>query len=90
LNADPSYVAQASGLNKGNFKNNPPKSPIDASEIATFLEPEGMTPDYAYVEACISELADRKRMKYLRGAMNDVLCPYDSGAFPPPKKKNEK
>ncbi|MFX5756464.1 hypothetical protein ABTE27_21185, partial [Acinetobacter baumannii] len=57
LNPDPLYVAAASGLNPGNFKSNPPRASIDASEITSSLEPEGMTPDFAYVEACAAELA---------------------------------
>lgn len=90
LNPDPVYVGASSGLNPGNFKNNPPKSPIDSSEILSFLEPEGLTSDFTFAEAAVAELADRKRMKYLRGAIPDLLCPYDNGAFPPPLKKGEK
>jgi hypothetical protein len=90
LNPDPAYVGASSGLNKDTFKTNPPKSPIDSSEILSFLEPEGLTPDFTFAEAAVAELADRKRMKYLRGALPDLLCPYDNGAFPVPLKKGEK
>ncbi len=90
LNPDPFYVGAASGLNKGTFKGNPPKSPIDASEILGFLEPEGLTPDYTFAEAAVAELSDRKRLRYLRGFIPDLLVPYDNGAFPPPLKKGEK
>jgi hypothetical protein len=90
LNPDPLYVGAASGLNAGNFVNNPPKAPIDSSEIVSVLEPEGLALDYTFGEAAVSELADRKRMKYLKGAMAELLCPYDNGAFPIPIKKGEK
>ena len=90
LNPDPIYVGAATGLNAGNFLNNPPKSPIDSSEIVTFLEPEGLALDYTFGEAAVAELADRKRMKYLRGFIPDLLCPYNNGAFPVPLKKGEK
>jgi hypothetical protein len=90
LNPDPIYVGATSGLNKGNFTNNVPKAPIDSSEIVSFLEPEGLALDYTFGEAAVAELADRKRMKYLKGAMAELLCPYDNGAFPIPIKKGEK
>lgn len=90
LNPDPIYVGASSGLNKGNFKENKPRSSIDASEILTYLEPEGLTPDYTFAEAAVAELADRKKLKYLRGFIPDMLCPYDNGAFPVPLKKGEK
>jgi hypothetical protein len=90
LNPSPLYEGAASGLNKGNFKDNPPRSSIDSSEILSVLEPEGLTPDYTLAEASIAELADRKRMKYLRGFLTDILCPYDNGAFPKVLKKGEK
>lgn len=90
LNPDPIYVGATSGLNKGNFTNNVPKAPIDSSEIVAFLEPEGLALDYTFGEAAVAELADRKRMKYLKGAMAELLCPYDNGAFPIPIKKGEK
>ncbi len=92
LNPDFYYMAAASNMNKGNFKNNPPRSPIDASEIALYLENEGVTPDYVLMEGAISELADRKRTKNLRGTIADVICPYTNPAFPippPPKKTAE-
>jgi hypothetical protein len=84
LNPDQYYMAAAAQMNKGNFKNNPPKSPIDASEMSIFLEGEGIVPDYVFMEACIAELADRLRTKNLRGNLTDVLVPYNNGAAPPP------
>jgi hypothetical protein len=90
LNPDPIYVGASSGLNKGNFKENKPRASIDASEILSYLEPEGLTPDYTFAEAAVAELADRKKLKYLRGAIPDLLTPYDNGAFPPVLKKGEK
>jgi hypothetical protein len=89
LNPDYFYMAAASNMNKGNFKNNPPRSSIDASEIAIYLENEGVTPDYVFMEGAIAELADRKRTKNLRAVLTDVICPYTNPAFPlpPPQKK---
>jgi hypothetical protein len=90
LNPDPLYEGASSGLNPGNFVTNLPKAPIDSSEIVASLEPEGLALDYTFGEAAVAELADRKRMKYLRSAMPELLCPYDNGAFPVPIKKGEK
>jgi hypothetical protein len=90
LNPDPLYVGASSGLNAGNFVNNLPKAPIDSSEIVSVLEPEGLVLDYTFGEAAVAELADRKRTKYLKGALAELLCPYDNGAFPIPIKKGEK
>jgi hypothetical protein len=89
LNPDYFYMAAASNMNKGNFKNNPPRSSIDASEIAIYLENEGVTPDYVFMEGAIAELADRKRTKNLKAVLTDVICPYTNPAFPlpPPPKK---
>jgi hypothetical protein len=89
LNPDYFYMAAVSNMNKGNFKNNPPRSSIDASEIAIYLENEGVTPDYVFIEGAIAELADRKRTKNLRAVLTDVICPYTNPAFPlpPPPKK---
>ncbi len=84
LNPDRMYMAAVSGMNKGNFKNNQPGSPIDASEIALFLENEGVVPDYVYMEGVIAELADRKRTKNLHGSLTDVLCSYNNGSMPTP------
>jgi hypothetical protein len=84
LNPDQYYMAAAAQMNKGNFKNNPPKSPIDASEMNIFLESEGIVPDYVFMQGCIAELADRLRTKNLRGNLTDVLVPYNNGAAPPP------
>jgi hypothetical protein len=84
LNPDQYYMAAAAQMNKGNFKNNPPKSPIDASEMNIFLESEGIVPDYVFMDGCIAELADRLRTKNLRGNLTDVLVQYNNGAAPPP------
>jgi hypothetical protein len=92
LNPDFYYMQAASNMNKGNFKNNPPRSPIDASEIVLYLENVGVTPDYVFAEGAIAELADRKRTKNLRAVLTDVICPYTNPAFPippPPKKTAE-
>lgn len=87
LNPDPSYIAFMAFMNRGNFKNNAPMTSIDSSQIADSLEPEGLVPDYVYMEAIAAELADRKRTKNLRSNISAILCPYDNGLHPPPPVK---
>lgn len=82
LNPDPLYVAALAQMNVRNFVNNPPNSSIDASTMDTFLEPEGILPDYVYMEALISELADRYRANNLKHPLSALLVNYNNGAQP--------
>ncbi len=82
LNPDPLYVAALAQMNVRNFVNNPPNSPIDASTMDTFLEPEGILPDYVFMEALISELADRYRANNLKHPLAALLVNYNNGAQP--------
>ncbi|MGH9549767.1 MAG: hypothetical protein ACRD3W_10350, partial [Terriglobales bacterium] len=59
LNPDPVYLGTAAYMNQRNFTNNKPNNPIDASNISSVLEPEGLVPDYLVMEATTAELADR-------------------------------
>jgi hypothetical protein len=85
LNPDPIYVANLGTMNPGNFVNNKPNAPIDASAITDQLEPEGLVPDYLYMDACAAELADRTRSKEPTAALAAVLVDYPYGAGPMPK-----
>ncbi len=86
LNPEPVYVTQVSGMNARNFADNKPNSPIDASAIDPHLEPEGLVPDYVFMEAAIAELADRKRSKNLNSTLSAAIVPYSNGAEAQPEK----
>lgn len=80
LNPEPVYVTQVSGMNARNFVDNKPNSPIDASAMDPHLEPEGLIPDYVFMEAAIAELADRKRSKNMNPTLTNAIVPYANGA----------
>ncbi len=82
LNPDPMYVASLAQMNMRNFVNNAPSMAIDASTMDTFLEPEGILPDYVYMEAMISELADRYRTNNLKHPLGALLINYNNGSQP--------
>jgi hypothetical protein len=90
LNPEPIYVACIANLHVGNFTYNKPNSPIDAATITTFLEPEGLTKDYVFMEAAIAELADRRRAKNLKSPLETMLTLYYNSANPPPPPKPDK
>lgn len=85
LNPDPIYVGTLAAMNQGNFANNKPNMPIDASSILTYLEPEALIPDYLFMDSAIAELADRCKTKSLTESLEAPLVPYSNGAAPPPK-----
>ena len=84
LNPDAAYVGFMATMNGGNFSNNKPNAPIDASSIADQLEPEGMVPEYLYMDAACSELADRTKSKDPIQNITDVLHHFPYGAGPMP------
>lgn len=85
LNPDPVYVGQAAGMNARNFPSNTPNSSIDASAIEQHLEPEGIVPDFIYMDAAISEMADRKKQNnYTTTTLIQPLVTHNYGATPPP------
>lgn len=86
LNPDPLYVGQVAGMNASNFVNNKPNSAIDASTMDMYLEPEGLIPDYVFMEAAIAELADRKRAKNVNLTLAAPLVTYSNGAEAQPAK----
>jgi hypothetical protein len=85
LNPDPLYAGQVSGMNPRNFVDNKPNAPIDASAMDIHLEPDGLVPDYVFMEACIAELADRKRANNLKPTLEAPLVSYTNGAAQPEK-----
>jgi hypothetical protein len=86
LNPDSVYIGAIGGMNAGNFIDNKPNSSVDAHEIDKHLEPEGLVPDYVFMEAAISELADRKRANNLsHEGLPAPLVNYSNGAEPPTK-----
>ncbi|MBS1992840.1 MAG: hypothetical protein JSS83_20120, partial [Cyanobacteria bacterium SZAS LIN-3] len=56
LNPDPNYMVAAAGMNHINFVNNEPNGSIDSDAIMSQLEPEGLVPDYVYIEGAVAEL----------------------------------
>ncbi|HEY9717699.1 MAG TPA: hypothetical protein V6C69_09535 [Trichormus sp.] len=89
LNPDPLYVGQAATMNIRNFVNNKPNAPVDASAIVEQLEPEGLVPDFLYMDATVSELADRVQKKKETVTLDAVLVDYKYGAGPMPKQEQE-
>lgn len=91
LNPDPLYVSQVVGMNARNFPNNVPNESIDASDIESYLEPEGMVPDFIYMDAAIAEMADRKKQNKINAApLAAPLTSYNNGAAPPPTAADDK
>ncbi len=80
LNPDPAYVGAIANMNGRNFIDNKPNCSIDASSIEEFLEPEGLVPDYVFMEAAIAELCDRKRARNLKESLGAPLVNYENGA----------
>ncbi len=78
LNPDPKYVGFIADMNSGNFIDNKPDASIDAHTIDAYLEPEGFIPDYKYMEATISELADRTKKDNLKTPLFTVLVDYQN------------
>lgn len=81
LNPDPVYVGSIGMMNMRNFVDNKANVSLDADEIDKFLEPEGLVPDYVFMESAISELSDRKRANNLK--LDDLVAPlviYSNGA----------
>lgn len=76
LNPDPNYVGAISGMNAANFADNKPGTSVDADELDAHLEPEGLIPDYVFVQAAVAELADRKRANNVTSVLVAPLVSY--------------
>jgi hypothetical protein len=85
LNPEGIYTATIAEMHEGNFANNLPNQPIDAATIASFLEPEGTTRDYIFMEAAVAELADRRRTKNLNSPLDKMLVEYMNSKATPPR-----
>lgn len=94
LNPDACYMAAISQMNLANFVNNRPNTSIDAGTEAggllRHLEPEGIVPDYVYMQAMISEMADRLKAKKLKEILAVPLVNYSNGASDPSALLKEK
>lgn len=80
LNPDPNYVGAVSGMNSANFVDNKPNLSVDAAELENYLEPEGLIPDYAFVQASVAELADRKRANNFNSVLAGPIVNYAPSA----------
>ncbi len=83
LNPESIYPADMANMNKRNFVQNEPNTPIEASNIADYLEPEGILKDFLFVDATIAELADRKRSKNLASPLTAPIYHYSNGLSVP-------
>jgi hypothetical protein len=79
LNPEAVYVSQLADINFRNFVNNKPNTSIDSSVIEEALEPEGLIPDFLYMDSTVAELADRTRLKKLDSPLAEVLVNYTTG-----------
>lgn len=86
LNPDPVYVSCVADMNARNFVNNQPNSSIDASDIDQYLEPEGLIPDYTFMDAAIAELADRLRSGKQLSLLSCPIFKYTNSAADSAKK----
>lgn len=83
LNPAAGYVGTIGMMNFRNFANNKPNSSVDADEIERFLEPEGLLPDYVFMEAAIAELSDRQHANnFKHDSPEEPLVNYWNGALP--------
>lgn len=84
LNPDPHYVAAAGDMHNGSFVNNPGNANIDSDSIDQHLEPEGLLPDYVFMEAAAAELSDRAYLSKYSHLLRGTLVKYYNSAMPPP------
>ncbi len=83
LNPEPIYLTQIANMNWHNFVYNKPNTAIDATEIIEHLEPDGPLEDFAFMNATIAELADRKRTNNLKSPLEAPLVNYSNGLVIP-------
>lgn len=76
LNPDPLYTGFTADMNPSTFVGNQPNEPIDAATIARHLEPEGVIPDYIYMQAVVSEMADRAKTNTVASPLRSVFVQY--------------
>lgn len=83
LNPDANYVRAVAAMSAYNFTDNKPGASVDAAELDSLLEPEGLVPDYVYVESAIAELADRKRVNNVTTILTAPLVTYSAASTNP-------
>ncbi|MBX9690498.1 MAG: hypothetical protein K2X27_27530 [Candidatus Obscuribacterales bacterium] len=83
LNPSSVYVGAVSYMKPSTFRENRPNSSLNADAIDLHLEPEGLVPDYVYMEAAVAELADRVRVGKWNKVLETPLVNYSNGAKPP-------
>lgn len=83
LNPSSIYVAHISNMKASTFAENRPGSSIESDAIDQCLEPEGLIPDYAYMEAAAAELSDRVYVGKWSKVLAAPLVNYSNGASPP-------
>lgn len=76
LNPDPLYIGSIAEMNGANFPDNKPGASIDADALESALEPEGLIPDYVFVDAAIAELSDRKKSGNLAPSLTAPIVVY--------------
>lgn len=81
LNPDPLYAGFTADMNPSTFVGNQPNEPIDAQTIARHLEPEGMIPDYMFMQAVVSEMADRAKTNTVASPLRSVFVQYYNDAM---------
>ncbi len=95
LNPSSIYVGAVTFMKPSTFVENRPNSSINADALDQHLEPEGLIPDYAFMEAAVAELADRIHLTKWTKNIEEPLVTFSNGAKPPeekaaPKKGDEK
>ena len=76
LNPDPYYIGAAAEMNSANFSDNKPGASVDADALDSALEPEGLIPDYLFVDAAVAELSDRKKTGNLAATLTAPIVAY--------------
>lgn len=79
LNPDPVYVGAVALMNFRIFAESKPNVSIEADDIGQYLEPEGLIPDFLFVDAGAAELADRKETKNMTETLDVPLVQYWNG-----------
>lgn len=80
LNPSSVYVGHVGHMKSSTFVENRPNSSIEADKIDQYLEPEGLLPDYAYMEAAACELADRVETGKWNKVLQAPLNTFTNGA----------
>jgi hypothetical protein len=83
LNPSSAYVGTISFMKAATFAENRPNTSVEADLIDQYLEPQGLLPVYAYMDAAVSELSDRVYTNKWTKMLEAPLINYSNGAKPP-------